>query len=49
VPGTDDVDEVEAMVRNQPLQMGEDEVDPRGRPPMAEESRLDVLAREGLS
>ena len=47
VTGADDVDHVEIVLDDQPVQVGVDEIEPRGRPPMPEQARLDVVDGKG--
>ncbi len=48
VPGSDHVDGVEVPVADHPVHVGVDEVEPRGRPPVAEQAGLDVLRAQPL-
>jgi hypothetical protein len=49
VAGTGDVDHVEVARRDHAVEMGVDEVEARGRAPVAEQPRLDVLERQRLA
>ena len=46
--GANDVDHVEVIILDQPVQMDIDEIQSRGRAPMAEQAGLDVLKLERL-
>jgi hypothetical protein len=46
--GTRDVDHVEVVLFDEPIQVNVDEVQTRRRSPMAEEAWFDVVLREGL-
>ena len=48
MPGAGDVDHVQVVLLDQPIQMDIDEVQARRRSPVAQQARLDVLLREGL-
>ena len=48
VPWACDVDHVQVMLLDQPVQVDIDEVQPRRGSPMAEEPRFDVLLGQGL-
>ena len=48
VPGPGDVDHVQVVLGDQPVQVGVDEVQARRGPPVAQEPRLDVLLGQGL-
>ncbi|TKS62330.1 MAG: hypothetical protein EWM73_02565 [Nitrospira sp.] len=43
-----DIDHVEILFRDDPVQMHVDEVQPRRRAPVTEQARLDVCARQRL-
>ena len=49
VPGPDDPDRVQVARPDHPADVGVDEVEPRRRPPVAEQPRLDVLGAERLA
>ena len=49
VPGPDDPDGIQAALRDHAVGVGVDEVQAGGRPPVAEEPRLDVLGSERLA
>ena len=42
-----DEQHIEAVLANQPVQMGIDEVEPRGRPPVAQQPRFDIGQGQG--
>ncbi len=48
VPGADDVDHVQVMLLDDPIEVDVDEVEPGGCPPVAEQPRLDMLSPERL-
>jgi hypothetical protein len=45
--GTDDIDHVQIVVPDQPIEVHVDEVEPGRGAPMAEQTRLDVLELQG--
>ena len=49
VPGADDVDHVQVIALDDPIEMHAEHVQARRRAPVAEQPRLDVLALERLS
>jgi hypothetical protein len=49
VPGAGDVDRVQVLAADHPVHVDVDEVEPRGRAPVAEQPRLDVLDPKRLA
>jgi hypothetical protein len=48
VAGAGHVDHVEVSLADHPVEVGVEEVQPRSRPPVAEQARLDVLGYERI-